>query len=137
MNIYIKEIPHEDHLFSTLGDWWIGDANRNIDQNGDIYIIISKIGDWRYFWAILFHELVEIAWCLYHGVTSEMCEAFDVMWEQEIKQGIQKAEDEAGFDIRCPYKKGHEWGVVMETIICKVLHIDWAKYCRDCEDIFK
>ena len=137
LNIFIKEIRHEDQRVSTLGDWWWGDADHNLDQNGDLYIIISKMNDWRYTFPILFHELIEIAWCLVHGVTSVVADAFDDLWEEEIRQGLHKPEEEAGFDKRCPYRGGHIWGARFERLVCWILGINWKQYCRDCEEVFK
>ena len=135
--IFIEEIPHGTNKFSTLGDWWFGDKKRNINQDGDLYITISQMPRWKYFWPILFHEAIEIAWCLVHGVTSEMAEAFDALWEEEIRQGLHKPEEEAGFDPRCPYLGGHRWGARFERLVCWILGINWRRYCRYCEEIFK
>ena len=93
--------------------------------------------DCRYFWPILFHEEIEIAWCIKNGVTSAECQKFDTMWEREIKTGLHKPEEEAGFDKRCPYRGGHVWGSRFERLVCWILGINWKKYCQDCEEIFK
>lgn len=135
--IFIKEIPHESNKWATLGDWWFGDEQRNINQDGDLYITISQMPMWKYFWPILAHEIIEIAWCLTHGVTSQECEDYDAMWEDELNRGLHKPEEEAGFDKRSPYRGGHIWGARFERLVCWILGINWKKYCRDCEEIFQ
>jgi len=127
--IIIKTIPHIFHDFTTIGNW--GEAN------GVILIFISELKDDTYFWPIALHEIIEAAWCQVNNISSIQADAFDEIWEEEIKKGLQKPEDEAGFDPRCPYGPGHRWGARLERIVCHVLGINWKKYCRDCEDIFK
>lgn len=125
----VGEIPHSENIVSTIGDW----RGDNIRQ---LKVTISKMPG-LLFWPVFFHEFTEIAVCEKDGVKPADCHAFDDLWEEEIKQGLHGPEEEAGFDPRCPYRLGHEWGAFMEKLMCQILSIDFDKYCEFCEEIFK
>ncbi|MCX5906376.1 MAG: hypothetical protein NTY64_04090 [Deltaproteobacteria bacterium] len=92
MKIFVKEIPQMDQFYSTIGDWWFGDKDRNINQFGDLHIVISEMNNPWYFWPVLFHELIEIAWCLYHGITSKMAEDFTKDYNAQSIQVLEGLE---------------------------------------------
>jgi hypothetical protein len=58
------------------------------------------------------------------------------LWEKELKDGIHKPEEEAGFDKRCPYRTGHQLGFITEYLTCVLLGLSWKRYCKYWDDFF-
>lgn len=125
MNILIKRIDQKEHLFTTIGDW-------RFDEKGDLIILVSKMSDWRYEATVIVHELIEYFICKNLNVTLEQCDAFDSLFEQEYKLGIQPLTAEPGFDKRCPFHKGHLFGSFMERIMITILGASWKSYVEEC-----
>ena len=122
--IHIKFIPQKEQRFSTPADWQIVD---NL-----LTVWISEMADPRYECIVLMHELTEIIICWFDGVSSTDADAFDALWEKEIEAGLHNKIEEAGFDKRCCYRRGHVWGARMERLFCFILGVKW----RDYEDYF-
>lgn len=127
MLLNIKTIPVQDQRVTTLGDWW-----ENAD--GSFEIRLTDMGNWRYEFLVLIHELTEWSICQHLGIATKDCDDFDFLFEAEIKRGEQSPEDEAGFDHRCPYGKGHVWGDRMEKLFCFLLGVKWKAYAAACAD---
>jgi hypothetical protein len=123
-------VPIEYQRFTTIGDWYE-------DKYGNFTISISYLYDWKYEFLVLIHELTEWAICQSMGVKTQACDDFDGLWESEIKKGIQDINTEAGFDRRCPYRRGHVWGARMERLFCFLLRASWKDYCESCERAIK
>jgi hypothetical protein len=121
MNIEIKTVPLSELRFTTAGDW-----KQNSD--GSITIWLVDTPDWRYWAIVLMHELTEILVCRLDDVTSASADAFDAIWENELKQGLHRPEEEAGCDRRCPYYHGHRAGIMMEKLFCFILRVPWKEY---------
>lgn len=121
MNINILSIEQRDHRFTTIGDWWEDDA-------GILQIRITKM-PWRFEVAVLFHELIEFFICKADGIKTKECDEFDALFEREYESGIWPKSVEAGFDKRCPYRKGHVWGSRFERVTIWVLGASWREYC--------
>jgi hypothetical protein len=118
--ITIEFIPQYDQRFTTQGDWW--------ETADTLQVRVTQCDDWRYQVPVLMHELIEFFWCKAHGVTTEECDAFDVLFEQEYEDGKWNRTVEAGFDRRCPYRGGHKWGHKFERLTCWMLRVSWMKY---------
>ena len=125
MNINLKIIPQDEHRFTTIGDWWV-------DEKGVLQMRISKMADWRYEVAVLFHELIEFFVCKHLGIETKECDEFDLFYETQYEKGLIDRSKEAGFDKRCPYQKGHRWGARFERLIIWILGASWKKYLADC-----
>ena len=76
MNININSIKQSEHRFCTIGDW-------EEDENG-LHIWITEMDNQKYWFAVLFHELIEICLCKILGVTSKMADDFDELWERVV-----------------------------------------------------
>ncbi len=124
MNIDIQFIPHSEHRFTTIGYWFV--------ENETLTIQISKEISWQNKIATIFHELIEAGICIKDGITTAQCDAFDELFEQEYQDGLWPVEKEAGFDRRCPYRKGHVWGHRMERIVMFLLGVDWNESNEEC-----
>ena len=125
MKIFIT--PQKKQRFTTVGHWE-GDT---IDK---VTFWASDMSDWRFMVAVLFHELIEWSWCVSHGITTDHCDAFDELFEEEYKAGRSK-EDEAGYDKRCPYRKGHVWGGRFERVVIWILGARWKDYVNECNNL--
>lgn len=129
LNLTVKEVALADMPFTTAGHWRETDA-------GNFEVLVVALKDWRYSFIVLMHELTEWAICRWFGVSTATCDAFDDLWEQELVRGEHKPEEEAGFDRRCPYRKGHVWGARMERLFCFLLGLRWKTYCADWDEFF-
>lgn len=122
----IRLISMDEQRFNTIGDW-------GRSESGEYFITIAMLPDYRHQVLVLIHELVEWTICMATGVSVEAADAFDELWEQELRQGKQPPEEEAGFDLRCPYRRGHIWGARAERFFAWLFRVDWKAYCNECE----
>src|SRR5258708_33385114 len=125
MDFNIRGIPQDKQRFTTLGDWWE-------DELG-LQIRITNM-HWKYQVAILMHELIEFSICKSEGITTEECDAFDTLFEQEYESGKWPKSVEAGFDRRCPYRRGHWWGDKFERLTIFLLGGTWKSYLKACDE---
>lgn len=119
-------VPVREQRFTTLGDWWE-------EESGRFVISISIMSDWRHEFCVLIHELTEWAICQAAGISTAACDEFDALWEGWIENGLVDIYKEAGFDRRCPYRRGHVWGARMERLFCFLLGANWRQYCAACD----
>lgn len=118
MNVNIKIIPHEEHRYTTVGDWWL-------DENGDLQIRVSKLSDPRMEGLIAVHEYVEFLMCQHDGVTTEMVDKFDKDFEANRHPDN---EDEPGDSPDAPYVKQHCIATGIERILAAALEVKWKPY---------
>jgi hypothetical protein len=128
MKINVLSIPQARHRFTTIGDWWVDGADT-------LQIRISEEISWQYQVAVLFHELIEFFICKAMGVGTEECDAFDLLFEHEYYIGKWPKSVEAGFDKRCPYRRGHIWGYRFERLTIWLLGDSWKDYCRVTDEL--
>lgn len=126
----IVRLSITEQRFTTLGDWWE-------DENGAFTIAITEMKDWRHEFLVLIHELTEWAICQATGVSTEAADKFDEEWEKDIRAGLVSAELEAGFDKRCPYRRGHVWGARAERLFCWLLGASWKDYLKECDKLIR
>lgn len=127
MKIQIDFIPHSQHRFTTIGHWFF--------KGDTLFIQISQEISWKNKIAVLFHELIEATICLADGVTTEECDAFDELFEKEYAEGKWPKSVEAGFDKRCPYRRGHIWGSRSERVIIWLLRGSWKELNEECDKL--
>lgn len=125
MNIDVQFVPHTQHRYSTIGYWRV--------EDDILHIEISQEICWENRISVLFHELIEAAWCITHGITTAECDAFDDLFEREYTEGIRPKSVEAGHDKRCPYRKGHIWGCRFEWLVLFILGADKKKCDAECD----
>ena len=125
MKIDVRFIPHSSHRHTTIGYWRV---------MGDTLVIeISEEICWENRLAVLFHELIEAAWCIAHGITTAHCDEFDDLFELEYAAGRWAKSVEAGFDRRCPYRRGHIWGSRFERLVLWIIGADKAACDAECD----
>lgn len=118
MNICIKTIPHSQHRYETVGDWWF-------DKSGALQIRVSDMGNWKYEALVAVHELVEVLQCKYLRISTASVDKFDKEFERVRKPGNT---DEPGDDSRAPYRVQHGIATGVERILAALLGVDWNKY---------
>jgi hypothetical protein len=118
MKINIQTINHEEQRYPTVGDWWV-------DSDGTWQVRVSKMSDWRYEVLVAIHELVEMAWCQWHGVSEQAVTDFDIEFEHEREP---RNVDEPGDDPAAPYHHGHQWATGVERFVSLMLGVDWKAY---------
>ena len=129
LNINIKTIPHKEHRYPTLGDYW-----RNTDGKQEMRI--SEMGNDDYAFMIAIHELIEWYLTEKRGIKEEDIKAFDELFEKERLRGLHAEKEEAGFDSRAPYLKEHAFATNIEKQLAKELGVNWDKYDADIKALF-
>ncbi len=129
LDIHIKTIPHKEHRYPTLGDYW-----RNADGKQEMRI--SEMGNDDYAFMIAVHELIEWYLTGKRGIKEEDIKAFDEAFEKERLRGLHTEKDEAGFDPRAPYVKEHSFATNVEKQLAKELGVDWDKYDAGIKALF-
>lgn len=125
MNINIETIPHEQHRYTTVGDWWF-------DEQGNLQIRVSDLGDWRKEALIAVHELVEVLMCKHDGVSTESVDAFDKAFETNR---AADNEDEPGDEPDAPYVRQHCIATGVERILAAQLGVAWKPYEQQLGDL--
>src|SRR5882762_9148905 len=97
MRIVIETIPHEQHRYTTVGDWYY-------DPDGTLQIKVSNLSDKRRELLVVLHELVEVLCCEQDGVSQSVVDKFDMEYE---KNRAEDDESEPGDDPAAPYHKQH------------------------------
>lgn len=122
MNIKIEIIPHEQHRYTTVGDWFF-------DAAGDLTIRVSKLSDWRREVLVAIHELVEVVLCKHYGVTQEQVDKFDM----EEFSYEDHPDEEPGDSPDAPYKRPHFLASSVERMLAAELRVDWKPYEEELE----
>jgi hypothetical protein len=103
------------------GDW-------QFEPHHNIIVTSLDVGDWKYNYLIMIHELIESLLCMVRGISEEEVTDFDVTFEAERDRGKHTPEDEAGDDPRAPYRKEHAFATAIERLIARELNVDWLEY---------
>jgi hypothetical protein len=129
IDIHIKTIPHREHRYPTLGDYWR-------DADGKQQVRISEMGNDDYAFLIIIHELIEWYITEKRGIKEEDIKAFDEKFEQERMAGLHGEKEEAGFDPRAPYVKEHTFATNIEKQIAQELGVAWEMYASQITKLF-
>jgi hypothetical protein len=122
--IEIRVIPHNSQRYDTVGDWWLDD--------GGWHIRVSETGNWRYNFLVVFHELLEVAWCCWKGVRQSDVDAFDREYERNRKPGDNS---QPGDDPKAPYRVGHQFAEAAERLAAAVLCVNWGEYTKTLDSL--
>jgi hypothetical protein len=118
MKIIIETIPHEQHRYTTVGDWFY-------EPDGTLRIKVSELSDWRREMLIAVHELIEVLACKHDGVTAESVDEFDKNFEANR---APDNEDEPGDEPKAPYVRQHCLATGVERILAAHLGVNWKEY---------
>jgi len=111
MKITIETIPHGEQRYPTVGDWQLKD--------GEIKILVSRLGNWRYEAAIAVHELVEVLLCMDKGISEATVDEYDMRW---------RGDGELGDEPDAPYRDAHCFATATERMLIAALGVSWAEY---------
>lgn len=114
----LKTIPHRKHRYTTCGDYWV-------DSKGINQIRTSDMGDWRYEFLVLIHEMIEWALVRHAGIKEEDITAFDIEFE---KNKPEDSLEEPGDDPKAPYLVQHCIATSVERMMCALLGCSWKAY---------
>ena len=103
------------------GDW-------QFEPHHNIIVTSLDVGDWKYNYLIMIHELIESLLCMVRGISEEDVTDFDVAFETERDQGKHSSEDEAGDDPRAPYREPHGFASIIERLVAREIGIRWDEY---------
>jgi hypothetical protein len=124
MKITLEVIPHEQQRLNAIGDWFF-------EPNGDLQVRVSELGDWRYNFLVLRHEMDEAMLCMYHGITTEMV---------DIDQANAKDTDDPDSFSGYPgqyLQVQHNDALAAEWIMARLLEVDWTEYGEASERVGK
>jgi hypothetical protein len=129
-HIHINIIPHKLQRYNTPGDYYF-------DESGDLIVNISDTGDDFANELILIHELVEEMLTRKRGITEPEIMAFDELYEKERAEGKHTADEEPGWDDRCPCKKEHSFAEAIERLCANEVGLDWNEYDKKVMNVWK
>lgn len=139
--LIVRAIPHETQRYPTTGDWQIGDE-------GNVYVAVSQMGDWRYEALVGIHEAIEATLCKAAMISEADVTKFDVDYEiyrEGVLHGdaekvrsqhfIKHAcdctvteESEPGDDRHAPYYKQHQLATAVERMMAAEMRVSWNSY---------
>jgi len=119
--ITIEFIEHKFQRYNTPGDYWY-------DENGDLQVRVSDLGDCRMNTLVAIHEVIEELTSKNEGITEQEITDFDIMFEKEREGGLWNKEAEPGNDRRSPYRRFHKFSTKIEKMVCRFLKIKWEYY---------
>ena len=117
MKITIETIPHNEHRYTTVGDWYY-------EPNGDVTIKVYQLSDPKREMLVAVHELIEVLTCAYEGVTQEMVDQFDM----HVFSYEEHPNEEPGDSPTAPYKSQHCLATGIERILAARWGVDWKTY---------
>lgn len=118
--INIGIIPHSEHRYETVGDYWYPQSFR-------MELRVSDMQNEDFEFLVMIHELVESHLCRKRGIPEPIIKAFDEAFEAKREVGN---EDEPGFDPLAPYFKEHTFATIIEAQIAEELGVDWDEYSK-------
>ena len=141
LNIEMKTIPFEEMRYPTIGDYW--DDKKNVCHghgdfsNEKIELYRSaNLGDWRMEFLVLLHEFIESHLNRNQGISEPDVKAFDEMFEEEVKKGLQPTDAEPGFDPRAPYRDNHALADLIEMMVAYKMGVNIDDYNDKLEEIW-
>lgn len=117
MKIVIESIPHDQHRYPTVGDYWE-------DKDGTQQIRVSAMRDPRYEVLVALHELIEYYLCLQRGIKEEDIMAFD---KTQLNSSNPYVED-PGHNPAAPYHSEHVFAECVERLVARELGVNWQDY---------
>jgi len=123
--IVIEVIPHDKQRYPTVGDWYR-------DENNDLVIKVSDLGDRRYEALVAIHELVEVLLCDEANIDQKVVDDFDMAYE---KNRLPSDKSEPGDDPKAPYYFQHQYASLIERMLSAYFKVDWEKYADAVEKV--
>lgn len=119
MDILIRVIPREQHRPEVDGvDWFY-------DNNGNLQVRISPLGDWREEALLGLHEAFEAVVCKHLGISQQAVDKFDQDYD---KAHPNEPDLNAGDDPLAPYDRAHCVATAAERMLAFALDVQWGEY---------
>jgi hypothetical protein len=118
--IHIALVDHQVQEYPTAGNW-------KTAADGQWFLTISRLGDWRYEFLVALHEQIEMALCKQRGISEAAVTEFDLTYEANRPEGD---DSEPGHDPKAPYHHEHVTAEKIERLIAQELGVDWESYDR-------
>lgn len=119
--IIITQVDHADHRYPTTGDY-------EEVRPGVWSIRVTKMRDWRHWFLVGLHELVEMALTIKAGISEQEITAWD---------NLHSDEDEPGDNLSCPYRRQHAFALYIEEELCWAMGMSWSKHQRALDRLWK
>lgn len=116
-DIKIAVIPHHHQIYDTAGNYLETCAGWRVD--------ITKLSDWRMEFALMMHELAEMAFTKHHGIP----------WNEITKFDIESGLDDPGACPKAPYHSEHLAAERIEKEIALLLGIKWEDYQKELDNL--
>ena len=116
MRITIETIPHDQHRYPTVGDYW---GSFDTEKT----IAVSEIADRRMAFLVAVHELIEAFLCEGRAISDEAITAFDMSLPDDSPYA-----DDPGHDPRAPYHEEHVCAECIERLIARELGVNWQEH---------
>lgn len=110
MRIEIDVIPHSAQRYDTPGDWY--------EQNGTLFIRVSRMADGRSEMAVVVHEVVEALLCADAGIHASEVDAWD----------FACTDPEPGDNPAAPYHQQHVVATTAERLMTDAMDLDWKAH---------
>lgn len=115
--IVIKFIPHKQHRYDTVGDYY------ESGQIGTVHVEVSEMFDRRYEFLIAIHELIEMCLCDVSGISNKQIDDFDIGWKD-----FEDRFGEPGNDPKAPYYEQHQTAMRVEKELAEQMGVNWQEY---------
>jgi len=104
--VLIKIVPHQEYQYSTLV--------RRFEAEGGRWVIeVCELGDARYEFLVIVHELVEWFLSRLKGVE---------------RRGVEANGGDSGMKVN--YYWEHVFATLVERMVALQLDVDWKEYCE-------
>src|SRR6266478_5100406 len=115
MKITLEVIPPSEMRLGEAGDWQL---------NGDNLIVrCADMGDWRYNFLLLRHEMDEAMLCKLAGITTEQVDA-DQLYAQNHPEIENNPDSFSGYP-ESALQNQHNDALAAEWIMSRLLGVDW------------
>lgn len=123
LHIYIDTIPHAEHRYPTVGDYWDVPAHGIYPPRTEVRV--SDMGNTDYEFLVAIHELIELYLCKKRGISEDSITEFDMEFE---KNRPPDNLDEPGNSLAAPYHAEHIFATSIEQLVAAELGVNWDEY---------
>lgn len=122
MRIILETIPHSKQRLGVMGDWFF-------KPNGDLVVRVSDLGDWRYNFLALRHEMDEAMLCKHNEITTEMVD--------EDQKNADSSDDPDSFSgyPGARLQNQHNDALAAEWVMARLLDVRWTEYGEAAEKV--
>jgi hypothetical protein len=124
MKITLEIIPHEKQRLGVIGDWFF-------EPNGDLVVRVSEMGDWKYNFLVLRHEMDEAMLCKLAGITTEMVD------EDQANASDDDEPDSFSGYPGARLQNQHNDALAAEWVMSRLLGVDWTEYGNAADKVGK